>query len=321
MIRSLFCIVGALVLVAAQAAEPPYPSKPIHVVVPYQAGGGTDIMARLLSEPLSKELGQPVVVENKPGAGGALGAAQVARAAADGYTILLTAGGFVIAPSVLRSPGYDPATDFVGLSQIAIVPLIVVTRPDGPLKSFSDLIALAKRGAGTVKYASFGDATPSHLIGEAINMMSGVQMTHVPYKGSAAAIPDLLAGRVDVAILDAVSISPWVLDGRLRGLAVNGARRIPVLPDIPTLVDVGIKFDAVGWHGAFLPAGVSPTVVSRLNAAFVKAVSQPDIRARIIKGGSIPVEPPLSAEQWTAQYRHEIRQWADVVRAAGVHVQ
>lgn len=321
MIRSLLCFVCAMFLVTVQAAEPPFPSKPIRVVVPYQAGGGTDIMARLLAEPLSKDLGQPVVVENKPGAGGAMGAAQVARAPADGYTILLTAGGFVIAPSVLQSPGYDPAKDFVGLSQIAIVPLIVVTRPDSPLKSFADLIAAAKREAGSVKYASFGDATPSHLIGEAINMMAGVQMTHVPYKGSAAAIPDLLAGRVDVAILDAVSMAPWVQDGRLRGLAVNGTKRIPALPDIPTLVDVGIKFDAVGWHGAFLPAGVSPNVVNRLNAAFVKAVSQPDVRSRIVKGGSIPVEPPLSAEQWTTQYRREILQWADVVRAAGIRVQ
>lgn len=321
MIRWIACLALALVLGAEEASAQPFPSKPVHIVVPYPAGGGTDIMARLLAELLSHDLGQSVVVENKPGAGGAIGAAQVARSAADGYTILLTAGGFVIAPAVLKNAGYDPVKEFVGLSQIAIVPLIVVTRPDSPLKTFGDLIALAKRDGGKVNYGSFGNATPSHLIGEAINLRGGVKMTHVPYKGGSAAMPDLLSGRLDVAILDAVSMTPWVKDGRLRALAVNGTKRIPALPEIPTLVEAGIQFDAVGWHGAFLPAGVPPEIVKRLNAAFTKAVSRPEIRKRIVDGGSIPIEPPLDAEQWTTQYQHEVRQWADVVHATGVQAQ
>lgn len=321
MIRWIACLALALGLVAQQASAQPFPSKSVRIVVPYPPGGGTDIMARLLAELLRQDLGQQFLVENKPGAGGAIGAAEVARSPADGYTILLTAGGFVIAPSVLEHPGYDPVKDFVGLSQIAIVPLIVVTRPGSPLKTLGDLVALAKREGDKVTFGSFGNATPSHLIGESINLLAGVKMTHVPYKGGSAALPDLLSGTLDVAILDAVSMTPWVKDGRLRALAVNGTKRAPALPDVPTLVESGIKFDAVGWHGAFLPAGTPPAIVKRLNAAFTKAVSRPEIRARIVDGGSIPIEPALDAEQWTRQYQHEVQQWADVVRAAGVRAQ
>jgi tripartite-type tricarboxylate transporter receptor subunit TctC len=317
MIRWIACLVFALAL-GEQALAQPFPSKPVHIVVPYTTGGGTDTMARLLADFLSKDLGQPIVVDNKPGAGGSVGAAQVARSPADGYTILLTAGGFVIAPSVLKNPGYDPVKDFVGLSQIAIVPLIVVTRPDSPLKTFADLIALAKRDGDKVNFGSFGNGTPSQLVGVEINRLAGVKMTHVPYKGTSASLPDLLSGRIDVAILDAVSMTPWVKDGRLKALAVTGPKRIPALSGLPTLVELGVNFDAVGWHGAFLPAGVPAPIVKRLNAAFTKAISQPEIRKRIIETGSIPIEPPLTPEQWTTQYRHEVDQWADVVRTAGI---
>ena len=312
----LFAI-GMSFALAPTASAQTWPGRPIRIVVPYPPGGGTDIMARLLADKVSAELGQPVFVENKAGAGGAVGAAEVARSPADGYTLLVTAGGFVIAPSVLRNAGYDPVKNFVGVAQIAIVPLIVLTRPDSPLDTFADLMAQAKRDGDKVTFASFGNATPSHLVGEAINKLGGVHMTHVPYKGGSQAMPDVMAGRVDVAILDAVSMTPLVKQGQLKALAVTGPKRLPALPGKPTLVESGIDFDAVGWHAVFAPAGTPPAIVDRLNAAFTKAAASENIHERIVSGGSIPIEPALTAQQWTEQYRREVRQWAEIVKSSG----
>ncbi len=301
----------------AQAQPAAYPTRPIKLLVNNAPGGGTDIMARVLAEAMKEDLGQAVVVENKVGAGGALGAAEVARAPADGYTVLVSAGAFAIAPAVLKNPGYDPVKDFVGVAQIAIVPLMVLTRPDSPLNNIADLLALARKDGNKVTFASFGNATPSHLVGESINQLAKVQMTHVPYKGGMLALPDLLAGSVTIGLLDAVSMSPFVKDGRLKALAVTGPRRLPTFPQLPTLVEAGVPFDGVGWHAAFVPAATPPAVVARLNAAFTKALARPDIRARIVNGGSVPIEPALTAEQWTQQIRREVAQWAEVVRLSG----
>ena len=308
-------------LVSAVAAAQTFPSKPIRIVVPYPPGGGSDIMARILAEPLRELLGQPVIIDNKTGAGGAIGAVEVARSPADGYTLLLTAGSFVIAPSVLANPGYDPAKDFVGVAQVAIVPLLVLVRPDSPLNTFADLLALARKDGDKVSFASFGNSTPSHLIGTAIQLKGDVQMTHVPYKGGMPAMTEVLSGAVTFGILDAVSTTPFVKEGRLRALAVTGPKRLPALPDVPTLVESGIDVDAVGWHGVFAPAAVPEAVLARLNTAFAEAAARPNIRERIINGGSVPIEPPLSAQQWTAQYRREIGQWAELVRAVGAKVE
>lgn len=278
-------------------------------------------MARAMAEPLRKLLGQPIVVENKPGAGGAVGAAEVSRAAADGHTLLMTAGGFVIAPSVLPNAGYDPVKDFTGVAQVAIVPLLIVARPESPITSLSDLLAAARASRGEVSYASFGNATPPHLVGTALQKLGAVELTHVPYKGGMQAIPDIQGGRVTVGILDAVSTTPFVKDGRLKALAVTGPKRLPALPDVPTIVEAGIAFDAVGWHGIFAPAAVPPAILARLNRAFATAAGLPEIRQRIVSGGSIPIEPPLSAEQWTEKYRREIQQWADLARAGNVRVE
>ena len=204
----------ALAIFAVAASAQSFPTKPVRLLVPYPPGGGTDIMARLLAEPMREDLGQPVLVENKPGAGGALGAAEVARGAADGHTVLVTAAGFVIGPSVLKEAGYDPIKDFTGVSQIAIVPLILLTRPESPLNSLADLIAMAKRDGDKVSFASFGNGTPPHLVGEAIKQLGGVKMTHIPYKGGMQAMPDILSGAVTVGLLDAVSMVPFVKQGK-----------------------------------------------------------------------------------------------------------
>ncbi|HYP84062.1 Bug family tripartite tricarboxylate transporter substrate binding protein [Variovorax sp.] len=315
--KALLAMLASTLSAGSVRAADAFPSRPVRLLVNYPPGGGTDIMARVLAEAMRDDLGQAVVVENRPGAGGAVGAAEVARSAADGHTVLVTAAGFVIGPSVLRSPGYDPAKDFVGVAQIAIVPLLVVVPPTSRFKTFQDVLAAGRRGE-SLSFASFGNATPSHLIGEAINHHAKISMLHVPYKGGMQALPDIVAGSVDLGLLDAVSMTPLVQQGRLRALAVTGPRRLPALPGLPTLVELGIPFDAVGWHGAFAPAGTPTAAVARLNAAFVKALARPDIHKRIVEGGSVPIEPPLTPAQWTAQARREVGQWAEAARMAGV---
>lgn len=312
------CLAIVLCSFSLSAIAQTFPTRVVRLVVPYPAAGGTDIMARLLAPLLSNDLGQPVIVENRPGAGGVVGAAQVARAAPDGYTLLLTAGGFVIAPSLMKAPGYDVAKDFVGVAQIAIVPLLIVARPDSPLNTISDLLALARKDGSKTNFGSFGSATPSHLVGESINQLGHVQMTHIPYKGTAQALPGLLSGDIDVALLDAVSTTPLVKQGLVKALAVTGPKRLPALPEKPTLAESGINFEGVGWHGVFAPAATPPDVLSRLNAAFAKALARPEIQERIVKGGSVPIEPALSAPQWTEQSRREVVQWAEIARKAGV---
>jgi tripartite-type tricarboxylate transporter receptor subunit TctC len=317
-IRSAFRLATALSLTTLVSTVQAFPTQPIRLVVPYPAGGGTDIMARLLVEPMREALGQPVIVENRPGAGGAVGAAEVARAAPDGHTLLLTAAAFVIAPSVLARSPYDPVKDFVGVAQIAIVPLILLSRPESPLKNLGDLLQQARKDDSRVTFASFGNATPSHLVGESINQLGRVRMTHVPYRGGAAALPDILSGQVDVALLDAVSMTPQVQAGRLKALAVTGPARLPALPEVPTLVEQGIAFDGVGWHAAFAPMGTPAHVLERLNTAFIRALARPEIRERIVNGGSVPIEPALSATEWTALYRRQVDQWAEVARRGNI---
>jgi tripartite-type tricarboxylate transporter receptor subunit TctC len=295
--------------------------RPLRLLVPYPAGGGTDIVARLLADPLREELDQTVIVDNRPGAGGNLGAEQVARAAPDGTTLLVTAGALAIAPSVQRNLGFDPRRDLTGVALLAIVPLLLVVRPDSPLRSVADVLALARaRGTGA-SFGSFGIATPPHLVGERIGQEAGRAMTHVPYRGGAQAMPDILSGALDFAIMDAVSMTPHVQSGRLRALAITGPRRTPALPDLPTLSEAGVAFDTVGWHAAFAPARTPAATVERLNAAFTRALALPRIRDAILSGGALPVEPPLSAAAWNARFLEDVASWGAVARAARIEVE
>lgn len=308
----------AAVLAAAPAAGQTFPSRPVRIVVASPPGGGTDIMARLLAEPLREDLGQPVVVENKGAGNGILGSMETARAAPDGYTVMMIAGALAIAPSVYTKLPFDPLKDLKPIALIAQVPLILVTKNDSPLNTVADLIALARRDGDKVTFASFGNATPSHLVGESMNQLAGLKMTHVPYKGGAAALPDILGGLVTFGILDAVSMTPQVKGGRVKAIAVTGPKRFHALPDRPTLVESGIPFDPVGWHAAFAPAAMSPALANRWNAAFIRATTRADIRARIVAGGSVPIDPPLTVEQWTARFHQDVEQWGRVAKAAKV---
>ncbi len=314
-------LAAALALPFAARAQPGFPERPVRLLVAASAGSGGDIVARLIAEPMRDALGQLLVVENRPGASGNTGAEAVVRAAPDGYTVLLTAGALAVSPSVLKHLSFDPVKDLTGVAVLATVPVFVVVRPDSPLKTLADALALARAKGSGASYASFGIGTPPHLIGERMGLEAGNRMTHVPYRISSQAFPDILSGALDIAILDAVAMAPHIAAGRLRALALNGTQRSPAFPDVPTLREAGLAFDAVGWHGAFVPAGTPAPVVARLNAAFAAAVAQPRVRAAIIAGGSIPIEPPLSAEQWSARFRQEVVAWGEVARAAHVEVE
>lgn len=299
------------------AASGSWPERPIRLVHPWAAGGGSDIVARLLAERMQPLLGQAVVVDNRPGAGGNIGAQFAARQPADGHTIMTTAGGLAIAPSLFRNLGYDPVKDFVPVTKMATAPLLVLVRADSPLRSMADLVALARKHPQGVSFASFGIGSPSHLMGESINRLAGITMTHVPYSAGNAAT-DLMGGQVTLAILDALSQTPQVKAGKLRALALNGTARLPSLPDVPTLSELGIPFELVGWHGMFAPAGTPRAVVDRLNQVVNQIVALPEVKARLFDLALFPVQPPTTPEQWGAMFRQDVQSWGALVRSAGI---
>ncbi|MBL8382790.1 MAG: tripartite tricarboxylate transporter substrate binding protein [Burkholderiales bacterium] len=301
----------------AQAAGGAWPSRPIRLIHPWAAGGGGDIVSRLLSERMQVELGQPVVVENRPGAGGNIGAQLAARQPADGYTIMTTAGGFAIAPSLFKSLGYDPVKDFVPVTKMAVAPLLVLVRADSPLRTIADLVALAKKEPNGVSYGSFGVGSPSHMIGESINRQAGIAMTHVPFSAGNAGT-NLQGGQITVAILDALSQTPQVKAGKLRALALNGTQRLPALPDVPTLTESGLPFDLVGWHGMFAPAGTPREIVERLNRVVNQIIAQPEVRTRLFDLAMFPVQPATTPEQWGAMFRRDVQAWGELVKGAGI---
>lgn len=309
----------AAVGLPARAQSPAWPTRTVRIVAPWNAGSGTDIVTRVVAEKLRVDLGQSVVVENRAGAAGNLGAEFVARQPADGHTLMMTSASFAIAPSLYRSLSFDPVRDFAPVTKLATAPLLVLVRAESSMRTMADLVEAAKRKPDGVTYASFGNGSPSHLIGESINALAGVSMRHVPYNGTQAAL-DLAAGTVDVAILDALSQTPQVKAGKLRALALNGRNRLPALPDVPTLVESGIPFDTVGWHALFAPAGTPREVVARINAAVNRVVAMPDVQARIHEAGSFPVSPPTTPEQWGEQFAADVRTWAELVRRSGATI-
>ena len=316
--RGLLAIAFFLALGIAHGQN--YPDRPIKLVVPFPAGGGTDIVARKLAEHLREDLGQVVVIDNKAGASGNIGADAVARSAPDGYTLLLTAAPFAIAPAVFKSLSFDPVKDFTSIAELAIVPLLVVTRADSPINSIADLIAAGRKDGDAISYGTFGTGAPPHLVGEQMKKLTGMQMTHVPYKGGQAALPDLLSGRIQVAIMDVVSMTPLIKAGRLKALAITGPKRTPALPDLPTLSEAGVAFDTVGWYAVFGPAGMQPAITDRLNAALNKAMARPDMRKLILDGGSIPIEPALTAAQWSEAFKQNVQVWGQAARESGASV-
>jgi len=295
-----------------------YPNKPIRFVTPYPPGGTTEILARLVMQPMN--LGQPFVVEARPGAGGNVGTDLVAKSAPDGYTILMGASGpLAINASLFKSLPYDPAKDLTPIVLVASVPLVLVAHPSLNVGSVKELVALLKANPGKYSYASAGNGTPQHLSAELFKTMAGVQMQHIPYKGSGPAINDLVGGQVPIAFESMIAVLPHVRSGRLRALAVTSSERSSTVPDMPTVSESGVKgYESIAWYGVVGPAGMPKDIVATLNREMRKALDTTEIKARLFTMGSGTVHG--TPEQFGAFIRAEIGKWAKVVKASGATV-
>ena len=313
-------ILAMLLVVAATGAAAQYPTKPIHIVVPSAPGDGSDLTARLISDKLAAALGQPVIVDNKLGAGGVVGTEFAARQPADGYTLIMAnAGSHAINAALYSKLSYDPAKDFTAVALVAVSPNMMSINPSLPVKSVGEFIAYAKAHPGEINYASGGNGSSAHLSAELFKSMTGIQMNHVPYKGSTPALTDLIGGQVQVMIGNLPPMLPHAKAGKLRALAVTTLKRYPGLPDVPTVAESGLAgFETVAWFGLFAPAGTPKEIVSRLNRAVNAIVAQPDLRERLLGLG---MEPSLgSPEDYTARQAADIAKWKKVVAESGAKV-
>jgi tripartite-type tricarboxylate transporter receptor subunit TctC len=315
-------LVALFVGVTSQAAvaQSAYPSRSLKIVVAYAPGGANDVVARIVGEKLGNALGQSVIVENKPGAGGIPGTLSVVRAEPDGYTLLLGAGGAItINPSLYPALPYKPQTELVPISQVATSSLVAVVNPALPVHNLQELIAYAAKRPEGITFASPGAGTPLHLAGEMVKSMTGMKMTHVPYKGSGPALTDLLAGRVDV-MFDVVATSlQLVKSGELRAIGVSGRMRDKLLPDIPTMEEQGLKgFDVMVWYGLFAPAKTSPDIVRQLESAVVKLSAAPDVQERLATLALTPAAEGSAA--LARQVGEETIHWEKVVKESGAKI-
>ena len=313
--RALLAGLGALSLSAAAFAQ--YPNKPIKIIVPFLAGGTTDIMARAVAADLQKAFGQAVVVENRAGAGGNIGADAVAKSAPDGYTFLMgTVGTHAINMALYTKMPYDAVKDFAPVSLVAAVPNILVATPSFPVNSVKELIDLAKKEDGKLTFASSGSGTSIHLSGELFKQLAGVQMTHVPYKGSSAALPDVMSGQVNVMFDNAPSVMPHIKGGKLKAIAVTSGKRAPALPNVPTIAESGLPgFEASSWFGLLAPAGTPKEIVDKVSAQIQKMLQTPEMKERLASQGADGVGN--TPEQFAAHIKTEIDKWAKVVKASG----
>ena len=317
MIRMLVALLAAVAF-AVPAHAQTYPVKPIRLIVPFPPGGGTDFVARTLATELAKSTGWTVVVENKAGAAGTIGLAEVSRAPNDGYELVIgQADNMIIAPATLKNPGLDPAKDLTAVIQVAISPNLIMTLADSKFRTLSDAIAAAKANPGSVNYGTAGHGTFANLAIELLMQTAGFKWVEVPYKGAAPAITDLLGGHVQLAALSVASGMPNIKAGKLRGLVVTSTKRSPALPDVPTIAESGFPgFEAVGWLGILVPNGTPPAVIARLNTEFGKVMGNADVQKALIAQG---VEPTTSTpEAFGAMIRSETAKWQKVVRDAGI---
>ena len=305
-----FCFAGPI---QAQG----YPSKSVRMLLAFPPGGPTDINARQFAQKLSEQTGQPFVVDNRPGAGGNIAATEAARAPADGYTILYNTSAITIAPALYASVQYDPVKDYAPVALTATVPLVLAVNPALPAKTLQEFIAYARANPGKINYASSGIGTITHLAGALFAAQLGLQMQHVPYKGSAPALIDVVGGQTQMMIDTINTVLPYARDNRLRALAIAVTRRSPQLPDVPTLEEAANLpgFEMSAWQGIVVPAATPREIVARLNAEVNKAAQNPDLRARLAAQGSEPLGG--TAEGYAAYIRAELLRWTKVVRDAG----
>ncbi|HKU69220.1 MAG TPA: tripartite tricarboxylate transporter substrate binding protein [Burkholderiales bacterium] len=300
---------------AAQAQ--PFPSKAVRLVVPFSAGGSTDIVGRTVGQKLSEMWGQPVIVDNRPGGSTTIGTDIVAKSPPDGYTLLVTPAPFTIVPGLIAKLPYDPAKGFEPITLINTTPLVVIVNPSVPARNVKELIALARRKPGALNFGSSGSGGTNHLAGELFNTMAGVKMVHIPYKGNAPALTDLVGGHVDLLFNGLTSAMPLIKSGKARVLAVTSLKRAGSLPDVPSLDELGLKgFQAVAWNGLSASARTPKEVIAKINADVVKVVHSPELVERLKAEGSDPVGS--TPAEFAAFLREEIARWSRVIRFAGI---
>ena len=311
-------ISAVLLSVSALAhAQANYPTRAVRVIVPSSPGGGTDISARILAPQLTQFLGQQVIVENRPGAGTMIGGEAVARAAPDGYTLLMGISTLAINPAMYKKVPYDALKDFAPISQAVSLSNVLVVHPSLPVRNLKEFIALVKPRPGQVNFASAGVGTSPHLSMELFLVMAKLKMLHVPYKGSGPGVTDLVAGHVPAMMPNMLSAQPHIKSGRLRALGVTGSKRAPGADDIPTIAEAGVPgYEAVQWYGLLAPAATPRDIITKLHAGVVRALQNPDVRQRLLNDGAEPVGN--SPEEFANYLRGETTKWAKVVQAAGI---
>ena len=313
---AVLCVCGTA---HAQNAAAGYPTKPVRIVVGYQAGGPTDVVARLLASRLQAQTGQPFIVENRAGAGSNLASEVVAGSAPDGYTLLMAAAPITMASFVYKGLKWDVQSSFEPISMVMSAPAILAVAPNLPAKNLQELIALAKKKPGELTFGSTGSGGSQHVAGEMFKQRAGIEVTHVPYKGAAGALQDVMAGHVSMAFMTSVSALPFVKEGKVRGIAIAAPKRLPQLPDMPTMAEAGMpSFEADSWNGLFAPKGTPPAIVEKLHAEVAKAVANADMRAKLVEQGAIVVGN--SPAEFKAHIRTELDRWARLFPTLNVKV-
>jgi tripartite-type tricarboxylate transporter receptor subunit TctC len=309
-----------MLLGSATLASAQWPSKPIRMIVTYAPGGGADLMARLLAPKMQEALGQPVIVENRAGGGGTIGADLVAKSAPDGYTLMLDASSWAVNPSLYPKLSYEPVKGFAPVSLLVVFPNVLVVNPAFEAKSVQELIALAKKQPGRIAYASSGNGSAQHLAAELFCQRAGIDMVHVPYKGGGPALQDVMGGQVPVFFANMASGLPHVKTGKVRALAVTGSKRSASAPDLPTIAEAGVPgYEVYEWNSVFAPAGTPADVVARTQAALARALAVPDVKERIAAlGGEISGLPPAETAKWL---HAQVDKWARVVKESNIRLE
>jgi len=310
-------ILAISLCLCASAVAQEYPTKPIRLIAPFAPGGPTDLFARLMGAKLGERLGQPVLVENRPGAGGSVGAEAAAKSAPDGYTLVLVSSSFAVNATLYPKLPYDALRDFAPITLLASAPFLVVAHNSVPASSVRELIALAKANPGKLNYGSGGSGSGPHIVAELFKSEAGVDIVHVPYKGTGPLTAALVAGDVQLAFGNIFALVPQVKSGRLKALAVTGAQRSSALPEVPTVAESGLPgFEAAGVHGLLAPAGTPRRIIDRLNAECVAILRSPEVRAQLASDGAEPVAG--TPEQYAAQISAEVRKWGKLIRERGI---
>jgi tripartite-type tricarboxylate transporter receptor subunit TctC len=314
---ALVCLSGFSIAGLAHAQS--WPTKQIKFIVPYPPGGGTDVIARIVQEPLSKELGQQVIIDNRGGAGGSIGSALAAQSPSDGYTVLFTLSSHTINPAIYTKLPFDTEKDFSSVVTVASLPQILVANPNFPAKTVKEVIEMAKAKPGSISYASVGNGSPGHLAGAMMATDAGVEMTHIPYRGGGPAVTDVIAGQVPLLWVSIPAAAQFVKTGKLKALAVSTVKRSAVFPDVPTMVESGFKgFEVDSWYAMFVPAKTPQAIIDRINKATVNVLAQPDVKEKLLGQGAEAVGD--SPAQLSGVVKKEIAKWKQVVKSANIKV-